>query len=517
MDEVKSGNHNDSNDNNGNNRNHPSKPSFSLRDLLSVVFRRKRPMLISFVGLLLGAVLAIAILPAAYEAQMKILVERERVDPVVSPQGNVVEADRNLTPDEISSEVELFQSRDSLKQTVIDCGLHEIKNPWSLGAIKLRVLGAFGLAPDTDQRIFKAVLALEKDLHVIPMNNSNLIKVTYEARSPQTAEQVLTELGNLYLMKQAAIHHPQGTSEFFQQQADQYKNDLADTQSRLVKMNQQTGIVSADFEKQVTLQKLSDFDVSLQQTRAAVAETKQRVRALQEKETSIPSRVITQIRTADNPQLMANLKTTLLNLEIKRTELLEAYDPSYPLVHEVETQISQAVAAIADAKAGAVREETTDQNSTHEWVRTEMAKAQADLVGLEARSSVLSGAFRTLQDKALKLDRQSVVQQELLRTAKADEDSYLLFRRKREEARIADALDQRKIVNVAIAEAATVPLVPIGIPLGIKLLLAVVIAAMGSLGAGFLGEHLDPSFRTAAEVKEYLDIPLLAAIPRNGH
>ncbi|PYT92335.1 MAG: hypothetical protein DMG36_15475 [Acidobacteria bacterium] len=516
MDEVKSGKHNGSGNGNGNGNTVPT-PSFSLRDLLGVVFRRKRLMLLCFAGLLSGAVLAIAILPAAYEAQMKILVERERVDPVVSPQGNVVEADRNLTPDEISSEVELFQSRDSLKQTVVDCGLHEIKNPWSLGGIKLRVLGAFGLAPDKDQRIFKAVLALEKDLHVIPMNNSNLIKVTYEARSPQTAEQVLTELGNLYLLKHAAIHHPQGTSEFFQQQADQYKNDLADAQSRLVKMNQQSRIVSADFEKQVTLQKLSDFDVSLQQTRAAVAETKQRVRALQEKETSIPSRVTTQIRTADNPQLMANLKTTLLNLEIKRTELLEVYEPSYPLVHEVEKQITQAVAAIADAKAGAVHEETTDQNPTHEWVRTEMAKAEADLVGLEARSSVLSGAVRTLQDRALKLDQQSVVQQELLRTAKADEDSYLLFRKKREEARIADALDQSKIVNVAVAEAAAVPLVPTGLPLEMKLILAVVIAALVSLGAGFVGEYLDPSFRTVSEVKEYLDIPLLATLPRNGH
>jgi uncharacterized protein involved in exopolysaccharide biosynthesis len=506
MDEVKSEKHNGNND---------SAPSFSLRDLLSVVFRRKRLMLLSFAGLLLGAVLAIVILPSTYEGQMKILVERERIDPVVSTQGNVIEADRNVTPDEISSEVELFQSRDSLKQTAIDCGLYEIKNPWSLAGIKMRVLEAVGSAPGKDQRIYKAVLALEKNLHVIPMNNSNLIKVTYETHSPQEAERVVTELGNLYLAKHAAVHRPQGTSEFFQQQADQYKSDLAGAEARLVKMNQLTGIVSADFEKQVTLQKYSDFDVSVQQTRAAIAETEQRVKALRGKEASIPSRVTTQIRTADNPQLMANLKTTLLNLEIKRTELLEAYDPSYPLVREVETQIAQAVAAIADAKAGAVREETTDQNPTHEWVRTEMAKAEADLVGLEARSSVLSAALRTLKERALKLDQQAVVQQELLRTAKADEDSYLLFHRKREEARIADALDQSKIVNVSIAEAAPVPLVPIGLPPWMKLILAVVIAACVSLGAGFLGEYLDPSFRTAEEVKEYLDIPLLATIPRS--
>jgi uncharacterized protein involved in exopolysaccharide biosynthesis len=490
--------------------------SLSLRDLLDILFRRRRVILLSFVGFLVGGLLAIVILSPTYEAQMKILVDRERIDPVVSSEGNVIETDRNLTPDEVTSEVELFQSRDSLEKTVADCGLYEVKNPWSFAAMKLRALGALGLAPDKGTRIFRAVLDLEKNLQVIPVNNSNLIKVTYDDHTSQMAAQVLTELGNLYLLKHATVHRPQGTSEFFQQQAEQYKNELAEAETRLVNMNQQTGVISADFEKQVTLQKLSDFDVALQQTRAAIAETKQRIHALQGKDASIPSRVTTQIRTSDNPQLMANLKSTLLNLEIKRTELLEKYDPSYPLVQEAETQISQAVAAIADAETRAVREETTDQDPTHEWIRTEMAKAEADLMGLEARSLVMSDALSVLQNKALRLDRESVVQRDLLRAAKADEESYLLYHRKREEARIADALDQRRIVNVAIAEAATIPMIPTGLPAGIKLFLAVVIAALLSLGFGFLGEYFDPSFRTAAEVKEYLDIPLLAAIPKNG-
>src|SRR5712664_1877293 len=383
------------------NGNNISAFSFSPRDLLDILFRRRRVILLSFVGFLVVGVLVNMILSPTYEAQMKILVDRERIDPVVSTERNVIEADRSMTPDEVTSEVELFQSRDSLERTVTDCGLYEVKK-WSLGAIKLRLLGMLGFAPDKDTRIFQAVLKLEKDLQVIPINNSNLIKVTYDAHSPQVAAQVLTELGDLYLLKHSAVHRPPGTSEFFQQQADQYKNELANAEAHLVKMNQQTGILAADFEKQVTLQKLSDFDVSLQQTRAAIAEVKQRIHTLQKKEASVPARITTQVRIADNPQLMANLKSTLLNLEIKRTELLEKYDPSYPLVREVETQVSQAVDAVAEA--GAVHEETTERDPTHEWVRTEMAKAEADLVGLEARSSVMSDAFRTLQNKALKLD-----------------------------------------------------------------------------------------------------------------
>src|SRR5258708_15442646 len=176
MEEVKSAKQN------GNN---VSAPAFSLRDLLSVVFRRRRLMLLSFGGLLLGAVLAITILPSTYEAQMKILVDRERVDPVVSTQGNVIEADRNLTPDEVTSEVELFQSRDSLKQAVVDSELYEVKDRWALAAIKVRALGAIALAPAKDKRIFQAFLDLHKNRHAIPENNSNLMKVTKNSHSPQ--------------------------------------------------------------------------------------------------------------------------------------------------------------------------------------------------------------------------------------------------------------------------------------------------------------------------------------------
>jgi len=116
-------------------------------------------------------------------------------------------------------------------------------------------------------------------------------------------------------------------------------------------------VVSADFEKQVTLQKVNDFDLSLQQTLASIAETEKRLRTLEAEDGAVPSRVTTQIKVADNPQLMANLKTTLLDLELKRTELLERYDPSYPLVQEVETKISGTLTSIAEAERRGIREE----------------------------------------------------------------------------------------------------------------------------------------------------------------
>jgi uncharacterized protein involved in exopolysaccharide biosynthesis len=487
-----------------------------LRDLLDVVFRRKRLMLFSFCGFLSGAVLAIVFMPSTYEAQMKILVERGRVDPVISTEGNTPLSDRDLTADEVASEGELFQSRDSFETVVLHNRLYE-PAPHSLAELKVRFLAFIGLAPDKDTRVYRAVLNVEKNLSVFPVNNSNLLKITYQARSPEQAAAVLKELGDLYLAKHAMAHRLPGSSQFFEEQEQQYRKALADTEARLVNFTETTGVVSADVEKQATLQKLSDFDFSLEQTRASVAETQKRFQALQAQEGAIPTRLTTQVKSGDNAQLMANLKSTLLNLENRRTELLERYDSSYPLVVEVGTQITQTVAAIADAERTGTHEETTDQNPTHEWIRTEMAKAKADLVGLQARATVMAVAVQALRARAEHLDKAALVQQELLRTAKADEENYLLYQRKHEEARIVDALDQSRIVNAAVVEAVSVPLAPLSLPTGVKLVLAVLVAAAGSLGLGLLRENTDPSFRTLRDVEGCLDLPLLAAIPKNGN
>jgi uncharacterized protein involved in exopolysaccharide biosynthesis len=490
--------------------------TLSLRDCVGIMFRRRRVIGLSFAGLLAGALVAIAFLPATYEAQMKILVERERVDPVVSTDANSPEADHGLTENEVTSEVGLFQSRDSLQKAVVDCNLDQPDAHSFLAAIKLRVRRALGIPLDKDGEMFQAILRMENDLHVSPMNNSNLIKITYDSHSPQTAVRVLKELGDIYLSKHSEVHRLPGISDFFEQQADQYQKDLTGAEKRLEGFNQQTGVVSADFGKQFTLQKVGDFDISIRQTQAAIAETKQRLRALEDQEASGSARVTTQIRTTENSELMANLKSTLLNLELKRTDLLQKYDPTYPLVQEVNTQISQTTSAIADAQRAGVREETTDQDPTHALVTTEIAKAKADLMGLEAREAVMTEALRTLQSKVLTLDRESMVQQDLQRTVKTDEESFLLYQRKHEEARINDALDQRRIINAAIAEAAIMPLTPVSLALWTQLMLAVIVAGLSSLAVGFLCEYLDPSFRTPAEVQEYLEIPLLASFPKSG-
>jgi len=268
------------------------------------------------------------------------------------------------------------------------------------------------------------------------------------------------------------------------------------------------------------LQKLNDFSAGLESTRAEMASTEQRIRDLEKQLGSTPDRVTTQVRESDDAQVLEQMKSTLMTLELKRTELLTKYQPTYRLVQEVEQQIANTRIAIETEQSKPLKEQTTDQNPTYSWIRTELAKAKADYSALQARAAATSTIVGIYQANARNLEEKGLLQQDLLRTAKTNEENYLLYLRKQEEARMADALDERRILNVAIAEHPNVPLVPSNSPWTFGLV-GVLLSATVSMGLAFIVEFMDPSFRTPSEVAMELNIPVLAAVPQcfngNGH
>src|SRR5260370_9719734 len=147
----------------------------------------------------------------------------------------------------------------------------------------------------------------------------------------------------------------------------------------------------------------------------------------------------TQVRTADNPQLVEQLHTTLLNLELKRTELLEKFEPTYRLVREVDAQIAQTRAAIAAAEK--LHEQTTDRNPIFEWVDSELTKARSQLAPEQTRAEVLTRTVRSYEVGASNLDQKEAMQQGLLREQKAKEGNYLLYLRNQQHPRTPHASD----------------------------------------------------------------------------
>ncbi len=476
------------------------RPLPTARDLVAVLFRQRWTILATFLGIVFLVLLS-GLWTTKYQAQMKILVLRQRMDAMVTAQPN---APSQVTPEvseeDLNSEVQLLQSDDVLRSVVLATGLEK----------QSRLL--FG-HENEDVAIASAVRTLGKNLKVDPILKTNVIAVTYESRNPELAARVLRAVESAYIEKHQEVHRPSGEFQFFEQQTDRYHHGLESAQKQLAEFTQKTGVVSAQMERDLALQQLSAFNANAHQAQASAAETEQRILSLQAELRDMQPRLTTEIRTGENPQLMQDLKSTLLNLELKRTELLTKFDPTYRLVKEVDQQIADTRQAIASAESAPPQQKTTDQDPTYQMLRSELAKAQSDLAGLNALAAADTSAAARYLKTARSLEQEGLQQTDLQRNATTQENNYLLYLTKREEARISNALDQRGILNVAVAEQPVVPALPVRSrteTAGLTFLLGLFV----SLGAGYATDYASPSFRTPDEVVGYLDMPVLGSLPK---
>ena len=478
-------------------------PSPTTRELAAVVFRQRRVVLIGFCGILLIVVLYGLFAPA-YQAQMTFLVRRGRLDPAITatPTQTLQVPFSEVSEQELNSEVELLRNEGILRKVVKDAGL--------VRSVRQSLWGEDNEAT----RLARAVQTLARRLEIEPLHKTALIGVRYSCADPAEGERVLQALSAAYLERHRQVHRVGGGAEFFERQISESARVLQNAEREFGDFMVTRGVVSAGLERDLTLQKLSDTSASILQAEIAQAEAAERIRKLQAKLEVLPERRTAQVRSADNAQLIEKMRSKLLELELKRTELLTKFQPTYRLVQEVEEQIAETKLALAAERAAPVRDETTEPDPNYEWAAAELVKSEVERDALEARAAAGRRVAVSLAQRAHRLGENAIMQEQLQRTLRTAEDRYLLYVGKREESRMGDALDERGILNVTLAEPPVAPALPSRSRWRLAMI-GVLLAGGVSMGLGFVADYLDPSLRTPPEVVDCLGTRVLASLPKH--
>lgn len=441
-----------------------------------------------------------------YESAMKFSVRRERADAPVTPDQIRGENPPQITEEELNGEVELIRSEDVLRKVVTSLGLDGM----TAEPLWYRIVPT--PAGSADVKREKALWKLASKLDITLPKKSNVIRVSYRAGEPRLAARVLEHLAKAYIEKHLAVHRSPGQYQFFAEQTELYRKRLDEAERNLAAFPVTAGTVASRQELEIVVKELGALHAAQTQTETTIEETRKRIAILESQIASTPSRITTSVRSSDNQYLMMQLKNTLLSLELKRTELLKKFEPGYRDVVEVDRQIAQTREAISTSEASPMRDETTERDPTVEWMRSELVRARTDLTSLTAKAQALARTIAAYREDARRLNARSIQQQDLLREAKTLEDNYALYLRKGEEARISDALDQSRILNVSMVQSPTVPSLPARSPFVVMLgsiALGIILAA----GTALMSQFFDASFRTAQDVEMYLELPVLAALP----
>jgi uncharacterized protein involved in exopolysaccharide biosynthesis len=484
----------------------------TVRDGVTLLFRWKRLILTIF-GAVFGLVAIGQITqPNVYEAEMKILVKHNRMDTVVSPEATSAARQGFLTEQDLSSEAELMKSRDLLEKAAISC--HLPKAP-AIYRVSFPTANAFAGSKDKGPdlwQVSEAVRELNDGISAVPLRNSNLISIKFESRNPVSASCVLNTLARLYIDKHLNVHRAGGAYEFFRVEAERYKTQLDEVETRLARFGETTELFTEGVQKDIAIRKLGEYSASLIDTKTSIAEVEARIKMLEKQRAAVRPTQRREVRTLPNPQLTL-LKTTLVDLEMKHTQMLQKFNPTYRPVEEMEKQIGQIKTTIAQAEKVPNREESVGMDPEHEWIRLELAKAKSELAALRAAAPAKENAVQTYRALASDLDKKDIERQDLVRLAKIAEEKYELYLRKQEEARVDQELDKQRILNVAIAEEATVPILPKPNQTSKRLSMGLVLATMLSLTIAFAADRWDRTFRTPLEVQAFLAIPVVASIP----
>jgi uncharacterized protein involved in exopolysaccharide biosynthesis len=480
----------------------------TARDFVAPLFRRKRLLIGTFAVLLVGVIGLAALKGPTYSSRMSILVNRERVDALVSTEATtqIMNGDNPVTPEEINSEVELLSSRDVLEKVVTANGLDKPGQGFSIH-------GLLHPHETSEDRTARSVKNLAKALKIGSIKNSNLIEVAYKTGDPQLSYGVLKSLGDLYVAKHVAVHRPAGSFEFFASETQKYHDELKDAEEKLRNFGKQNSIAAPDEQRTQLAGQVASTVGLLHGAEQSIAADEERIKDDRQRMVSTPQRSATAQASAANDNLIEVLHASLFAAQTKRTQLAMKYDPNYPLVQEVDQEIAEAKAAIAQAEEKRYVTETTDRDPTYELIREDIAKSQADLAAQRATLVAAKRSVRDIQAQMEKLDQLSITQQDLQREAKADESNYLLYLAKREQERTSNALDVTRIANVAIAVPPSIPVLPV-LSWPLIVFIAIVSATFISIGAAYAVDYLDPSFHTPAQVIDMMGIPVVIAVSK---
>jgi uncharacterized protein involved in exopolysaccharide biosynthesis len=480
-----------------------------MRELLGAVFRNRRVLKITFLLTFGGALLAVFLFGVKYEADTQILVKHRRADEVVSTDTSSRDPQPSTdvpTEREINTEISLLKSQDLLQAVVKDLGLDKVqRHSWD------------SLLPwhDEQWRLARATRALSDGLKITEVPQSNVIHVAYRSRHPEMAAQILTDLNKQYLAKHLTVYRPAGVYDFFHQQAEHYREQVQSAENQLASYDLAKNSSDPELEKEILVKKAGEFEGDLRQTESAVADTQKRINELLSEINRTPARLTTQVTSGDNSQLLANLKSSLAELETRRVDLLTKYQPTYRLVQDVDKQIANLQKAIAAQNQSPVKQVSDAQNPTFLLLQAELVKANADLTGFQARARATAPVVDAYQQQALLIDQKGIQRQDLLRNIRDAEQDYTLYVQKQEQARISDELDKSRILNVAITETPVVPSFPVYSPL-LLAIAAAVVALMMSIAVAFVADYFDPTFRPPEEIAAVMELPVLACFAKTA-
>ncbi len=471
-----------------------------LRDVLAVLFKRKRIILITFTTIVATVTIITFLLPPTYEAEARLLVRvgRENVyRPEVGAGPNQVLSFNN--EEVINSETNILTSRDLIARVVSSLTVERLYPALAK------------TAPRRGTPLDAAVKRFGEDLAVEGIRRSNVIRILLRHEDPDMAAKSLNLLVDYFKEKHLQAYSDQQSS-YLREQLTAYETRLTESQGRLEAFKQKHRVFSLEEQRTLLLKQRAELDSGLKLTQSQINEAQYKIASVTRLLGTVSPQVPLSTET-ERYRSMDDAKRQLLALQLKEQDLLRKFTESNQLVVGVRREIEIVRAFISREEQEVKRRMQTGQNVVYLDLERELNRLRAELPSQEAKAASLGRQIAQLDLQIPTLDMTEMAIENLKRDVAVNDRNYRNFLEKVEDARILEDLDRQKSANISVIQAATVPVEAVRPRKLLNVMLGLLLGAFASLGVAFVTEISAQGLTTPGSVERVLGLPVLTTIP----
>lgn len=449
-------------------------------------------MLILFValGTVLCTYVSLQFVSDQYVSTGRLLVKlgRENVElPVTVEKGGLLST--GVRKEEINSEIQLISSRPLIEATVDALGLDAFKltppppRTWfqwlkaqlrnAMRAIKEQIKEAMivlNLRPRLSERE-EALLLVQNTLDVEREKDSDVIAVSVRLPSAELAMQVVDTLVNLYLDRRVEVRRDPGMSDFFDEQLVALREQLNALDDSKLRLRDARNISAVDEERALLLARLQTLYTE-------IANDKRELKML------VPGRRATG-NVAGSLSSFPNLeqlRNKITELRIRRTDLLQKFTEGSEQIDRIEREIAPIESTLRQAIA--------------------------------AQKNERSALARSIEQRLQSLNSGEVELEVIERDRAVSNQNYQTYARRREEARVSEALDVLRVSNIAVLSRADKPIQSVAPRKVLIVGLSFPFGVLSGLAIALLLEYLNQTIRDERDL-DVAERPLFLGLLRS--
>jgi uncharacterized protein involved in exopolysaccharide biosynthesis len=462
----------------------------AMSQLYHALLTHKRPMVYTFSCIMLVVIAATFLGQRIYTSEAKLFVRLGRESIALDPTattGQVVMVSETRE-NEINSILELLKSREILTNVVAAVGPRivlgsELVDEQVQTAGMFQSINVFAPYSIDDE----AIKHLAADLKIVAVRKSNVINISYEAKSPELARDIVASVIEKSREAHGRVNRIHGSHEFFAAQTDQLRDTVVRLEAELIELKNASGISSLGDQRVMKLQQIDELETTLLKTEASLSASTAEMQAQQALLKTIPATVTVGETTGMPHSATSAMREQLFALQVREKEMSSKFSEIHPLTVLIHDQVAS-LEAVLD------REPVEPQvahglNTAHQEMSLAHLRGESSTASLRARAAVLREQLSSVRQELTTLNNHELDMARLAREIEMETLNYRKYAENLEQARIDHELEMKNISNMNVLQPPTYSITPTRPRRFFNLALGLVGALATSLGLGLFLEQ----------------------------